>query len=83
MKAQGKGVLILPDKAPEKTKEGIIIPLSAKAGQETGVVIDRGSECERVEIGDKVIFSSKPTSSIVVNEKDHFFGLESCIKYIF
>ena len=83
MKAQGKGVLILPDKEPEKTKEGIIIPLSAKVEQETGVVIDCGSQCENVEIGDKVIFSSKPTSKIEVDGKDHYFGLEGCVQYIY
>jgi len=83
MKVQGKAVLILPDEAPEKTKEGVIIPLSAKITQETGVVIDCGSECDEVKPGDRVIFSSKPTSSIVVDDKDHFFGLESCIQFIF
>jgi len=83
MKATGKAVLILPDEAPKKTKKGVIIPLSVKADQETGLVIDCGSECDEVKPGDKVIFSSKPTSSIVVNDKDHFFGLESCIQYIF
>jgi co-chaperonin GroES (HSP10) len=81
MKCLGNSVLILPDKMPERTAQGIIVPATAKDNTETGKVIDCGSACERVEKGDSIIFPRKSCSVIEIDGVTHFFTNEYKIHY--
>ena len=81
MKLLGNSVLILPDKMPEKTKDGILIPATAKDNTETGKVIDVGPACEGITKGQTVIFPKKSCSVIEIDGVTHFFTNDYKIFY--
>jgi len=83
MKVQGRAVLILPDPMPEKTKGGLAIPKTAENTGNTGVIVNCGPECNDAEKGKRVIFLKKNTSKMEIDGIEHFFGMESCIQYIY
>ena len=81
MKVLGRAVLILPDKMPERTETGILIPATNKDTTETGTVVQAGKACEGIKAGDRVHFPRKSSSVIVIDGVDHFFSNEHKILY--
>ena len=79
----GSAVLIKPDKLPERSETGnLIIPENSKEMlPETGTVIQAGSTCERIKVGDRVIFPRKSSSVIVIDGEDHFLNNEHKVFY--
>jgi co-chaperonin GroES (HSP10) len=73
MKVLGNSVLILPDKMPERTAQGLIVPATAKDNTETGTVIDCGPACESIKKGDRIYFPRKSCSVIEIEGVIHFF----------
>ena len=49
-------VVVEPSDEETETRHGLIIPASAEAGSQTGIVIATGQEPGGVEPGDKVLF---------------------------
>ena len=81
--AEGKSVLILQEKNPEKTSKGIIIPKTAALMSSIGEVIDCGKGCETVKKGDRVMYSPKNGSIIPIEGVEHHFISEKAIQYIY
>jgi co-chaperonin GroES (HSP10) len=81
MKVLGNAVLILPDKMPELTEKGLIVPATAKDNTETGIVIDCGPACEGIKVGDSVHFPRKSCSVIEIDGIVHFFTNDYKIFY--
>ena len=84
----GKTVLILPDKMPEMTDGGIIIPdihdeRKSKEMPQTGVVVDCGPECEHVEKGNRVHFARRSASIIEIDGVVHFVTMEDWNKIFY
>jgi co-chaperonin GroES (HSP10) len=83
MTTLGNSVLILPDKLPEKTRNGVlVIPQNSKEmlpGE--GVVIQVGPACEQVKAGNHVKFNRKPASVIIIDEIEHYLVEEHNILY--
>jgi len=82
MEEQGIAVLILPDKLPETTKSGLVIPKTVKEQPQTGLVVGCGPACTEVRIGDKVHFKRKSASLAMINEVAHYYITEDKILYI-
>lgn len=82
MELQGKAILILPDDNPEKTKGGIINPVT-KAKPDTGEVIDHGPGCTVVHKGAKVQYQRKGASVISLDEVEHHFIIEDQIVFVY
>ena len=80
MKVQGKGILILPDQLPEKTKKGIINPVTAK-NPDSGVVVKCGPICDITEPGDYVQYKQKGASVIQIDGVEHHFIIEEQIYF--
>jgi len=81
MKVLGNAVLILPDRMPEKTSKGLLIPETVKDTTEMGKVIDCGSACTRIKKGDKIHFPRKSCSVMEIDGVLHFFTNEYKIFY--
>jgi co-chaperonin GroES (HSP10) len=81
MKILGNAVLILPDKMPARTAQGLIVPATAKDNTETGTVIDIGPACKDIKKGDRIYFPRKSCSVIEINGVTHFFTNEYKIFY--
>jgi co-chaperonin GroES (HSP10) len=81
MKALGNAVLILPDRMPEKTANGLLIPATAKDTTETGTVVDCGIACTRIKKGDKIHFPRKSCSVMEIDGVLHFWTNEYKIFY--
>jgi co-chaperonin GroES (HSP10) len=77
----GNAVLILPDKPPEKTAQGLAIPATNKDNTETGTVIDVGPACTGIDRGDRIHFPRKSCSVIEIDGKTMFFTNEYKIFY--
>ncbi len=84
MKVLGTAVLIKPDNLPERTRAGsLVIPQNSKELlPEWGTIIDIGSECDTVKIGDKVNFPRKSANVIVIDGTDHYITNEYKLFYI-
>lgn len=84
MQILGSVVLIKPDKLPDRTESGsLIIPkTSTEMLPEWGTVIDRGSECDLVEVGERVIFPRKSANVIVIDGEDFYMVNEHRLAYI-
>ena len=76
MEIQGKSLLIRPDKLPERTKGGILIPSTAKEKPQTGMVVARGPLCEEVGVGCRVHFARKSASVIEFEGEEYYFTTE-------
>jgi co-chaperonin GroES (HSP10) len=83
MKCQGTAILIKPDKLPERTKSGVlVVPQNSREMlPEWGTVIDHGSECDTVKIGDHINFPRKSASVITIKGEDHYFIHEHQLFY--
>ena len=81
MQVLGNAVLILPDKMPERTAQGLIVPATAKDNTETGTVVDCGPACEGIKRGDKIHFPRKSCSVIEIDGKTMFFTNEYKVFY--
>lgn len=79
----GKSVLILPDKLPGRSGTGkLLIPETSKEMlPETGIAVQVGKACERINQGDSVIFPRKSSSVIVIDNVDHYLNYEHKIFY--
>ena len=76
LKAIGNRVVVQPD-APETISKGGIHLVDTSSNMITGVVLDVGSECYDVSVGDKVLYNGYATKItvdgvevIVVKEED-------------
>ena len=78
MELQGKAILILPDDNPEKTKGGVINPVT-KDKPNTGTVVLHGPGCELTLVGDKVLYKRKGASIIHMEGKEFHFIIEEQI----
>jgi co-chaperonin GroES (HSP10) len=74
MKVLGNAVLILPDKMPEKTRDGsLVIPENSKEMiPDEGTVIQAGAACEIAKKKDHVKFNRKSASVIVIDGRDYY-----------
>jgi co-chaperonin GroES (HSP10) len=81
VKVLGNAILILPDKMPDYTAKGLIVPKTAKDNTETGTVIDCGSACTGIKKGDRIHFPRKSCSVIEIDGIVHFFTNEYKIFY--
>lgn len=84
MKVLGTICLIKPDKLPQRTESGnLIVPeTSTELLPEWGEVIDTGSECDIVKIGERVIFPRRSSNVIVIDGVDYFLVNEHRLTYI-
>jgi co-chaperonin GroES (HSP10) len=84
MQMLGSAVLIRPDKLPERTQSGaLVVPQNSKEMlPEWGTIIDLGSECNTVKIGDKVNFPRKSANVIVIDGADHYITNEYKLFYV-
>jgi co-chaperonin GroES (HSP10) len=84
MKMLGTAILIKPDKLPERTPSGklIINPNSQELLPQWGEVIDHGTECSLVKIGERVIFPRKSANVMVIDGVDFFITNEHRLSYI-
>jgi co-chaperonin GroES (HSP10) len=84
MQSLGTAVLIKPNKLPERTQSGVlVIPENSREMlPEWGMVMERGSECDMVGVGDMVNFPRKSANVIVIDGKDHYITNEYKLFYI-
>jgi co-chaperonin GroES (HSP10) len=84
MQMLGSAVLIKPDVLPERTQSGtLVIPKnSTEMLPEWGTIIDIGSECNTVKIGDRVNFPRKSANVIVIDGIDHYITNEYKLFYV-
>lgn len=78
MKVQGRGILILPDENPDKTKGGIINPIE-KEKPNSGTVVQAGDGCEVCATGDRIQYKRKGASIIHLEDVEHHFIIEEQI----
>ena len=83
MKTKGKSVLVLPEKNPEKTNRGILIPKTAAQMRPIGTVIACGNNCDDVKEGDRIQYNPKNGSIMTIKGVDHHFIQEPYIYYIY
>jgi chaperonin GroES len=82
-------VLVLADKAPEKSKGGIILlaPDAIDAGMEvyspgTGVVVEKASKVASVEVGDRIFFGKYVGAPIELDGEKYLMMNEDDIQAI-
>jgi chaperonin GroES len=63
-------IMVLRQKALEKTKGGVFIPETVKEKPQEGTVLKVGSKVEICEVGDDVIFSKYAGSKVRVDSLD-------------
>jgi co-chaperonin GroES (HSP10) len=80
----GNAVLIKPDNLPERTATGVLIipKTSIELLPQWGTVIDHGTECSLVKIGERVIFPRKSANVMVIDGVDFFITNEHRLSYI-
>lgn len=78
MRLQGNSILVKPDENPDKTKGGIINPLS-KDKPNTGTVVQVGRACEICVAGDKIQYKRKGASVMDYEGVEHHFIIEDQI----
>lgn len=68
----GDRLIILPDVAAAKTKEGLFIPDSAREKPQTGIVLAVGEEESEdgIQVGDKVYYGKHAGSPILYDNKE-------------
>jgi hypothetical protein len=81
---QGKAILVLPDKLPERTASGrLMIPKTINPdSKEWGLILEHGPQCENAYKGARVLFASKPASHISIDDRDMYIVDESRTFYI-
>lgn len=68
----GKRVLIEREEESNKTASGIIIPDNAsKEKPSTGKIVEVGTECDCVKVGDKVAFAKYSGSELTLGDKKY------------
>ena len=69
-------ILVLPDKAVEKTDSGIVLPDYVKKRQNTGVVVTTGSKVKELKVGDRVLYGEYSGCREIVNNQEMFLMKE-------
>lgn len=82
-KAQGKWLLVKPDKTPDKTEGGMYFPLVAKVEQIIGTVISAGSEVTIAQKGDKLLFDKQKGSIVEEKGEELYFIPEHIILFVY
>jgi len=81
MKVQGRGILVMPDEAPEKSPGGLVInPIEAKL-PDSGVALQCGPGCEITKDGDHIQYKRKGASIIHIEGVEHHFIIEEQIYF--
>ena len=80
---QGKALLVLPDKLPEKTKGGLLVPETVKEKPITGIVKACGPICKEVEVGKRIMYARKAASIVTMDGIDYNLIAEDKTFYIY
>lgn len=64
-------ILVIPEKAEETTKSGIIIPDIAKQPPGIGIVKAVGTSIDAIKKGDRVLYYKNSGTEVTVDETEH------------
>jgi chaperonin GroES len=74
-------IVVIPDKAEEKTKGGIIIPGAAKKKPLSGKVVEVGEGTKEIpmalKVGDMVLYGQNIGNTITLNEQEFIIMRQS------
>lgn len=87
MKLFGNIVLIKPDNPPARTNKGLLLSPTAmdryvKGKAMGGVIIDHGPICKSVKKDQRVLFSARSASVIVIDNRDYYMIGEDRLTFI-